>query len=1094
MSLPGDEYPVATDTVTVDIEIATRIRLPHAMDSRSAYRSRFESVIAAVADVATDVERAAWLERVVAHADALGWTAMLDRLGGDPQTAAAPASAKDFVGLARAILDDGMDMAAATDKVAALGLADFDRAALGLFANCSPALKASGEQIIVLRLAAETARDPELAGRLASTLGRAAAGDPSWAARAFDYGLKRVAGLPLPGLQARLYLDLARCLSQSGAADDALTCARAASMHADRAGDDVSADGGAALQAVLLLEKGRPDLAAEIIRPVVLRQRARGIPSGGQDASLVMNACTDGAITQLFERIATLPPEEAVAGFEQALALSGGGVNVYPRETDRRSELAQRLAAGGATNAAVSQMRRVLEEVERTGPPEHTAAIVDWLAAAGGRLMAAGDIDAALNTLSDVERMAAARAPQDDHSAQLRLVYASALQSLGRNGEAKALLIAILADCEALHLKIAEAGAQYVLGALALAERRLVESRQHFDRTSQLAEKAGNVTLLGSSLCRLGVVDASMRQPSNAIVCFERALMLHRKVEYWPGVVVTLIQAAQTYLDLDNIGEARKCADELKTLGAQYPPDDPAWLDFAAARVAAAEGNWQEARELFASALDQADGVRHRLASADARRDWADSRTELYGHAIEAAIVAGASGDAIEFLERGRNRYLRELTAQNGDDGPGWPQLLRTIPPASSAVWFGGFPHGLGVVVASARADGVIEYASRFDPTVTGNDLTEVFQGDMRAVLDAFAANTTVNFIERTVRRGKEVLPGPDTRRQGDGAAWDKSLEVACEFLRDRVWPVILQTIPSSATDLLLAPSVGCSELPYAAAAPDGTPHGGRLSFCTVPSLAALAQSVAPASSNSRSGFTVTQIVNPSEDAALASCIVEAHLVAQAVTGQVIPLRGRRATRKRVLDALATSDVVHFMGHAFVDWQDPMQSGLVCASGKETVGTVTVDDVVKSIGRIHTRLVVLSACQIGYVRAGDRQNDFVGLPAALIAVGARTVVAPRWAVDDLPTGMFISTLLRAWLWDGVPLPRALTQSRRWLRDEVTMAAVASWIDAAGGDPAVDRDTLAARRAAYAERTGPTDRPFTHVRHWGAFEIIGNPAP
>jgi CHAT domain-containing protein len=282
--------------------------------------------------------------------------------------------------------------------------------------------------------------------------------------------------------------------------------------------------------------------------------------------------------------------------------------------------------------------------------------------------------------------------------------------------------------------------------------------------------------------------------------------------------------------------------------------------------------------------------------------------------------------------------------------------------------------------------------------------------------------------------------------------------------------------------------------MPFTAAAPDATADDQPISLCVAPSLAMVARRADDSPLAVTSSTSLAQAVNPSEDSSLPCCLVEARIAAEAFVGNVVPLRGRMATRERVLDALANADIFHFLGHAFVDWNDPLDSALVCAARKNDSGLLTLREILGRLGAIRTKVILLSACQIGHVQPGGRQNDFLNLPAALVAAGARTVVAPRWQVDDLATSLLLSKMMAAWLRDHLPIPRALAAARRWLREEVTTDMAVGWLEDSLADPLVDREALRRRQRDYTDRYDPADHPFAGEQHWGAFEVIGSPTP
>jgi CHAT domain-containing protein len=122
--------------------------------------------------------------------------------------------------------------------------------------------------------------------------------------------------------------------------------------------------------------------------------------------------------------------------------------------------------------------------------------------------------------------------------------------------------------------------------------------------------------------------------------------------------------------------------------------------------------------------------------------------------------------------------------------------------------------------------------------------------------------------------------------------------------------------------------------------------------------------------------------------------------------GRIYPsaeiLTGRRATARAVLARLEGVAVAHVAAHADLNADNGLWSAVRLADGPLTVYEL------EGLARVPS-LVVLSACQSGMpsVRPGD---EVLGLVAALLALGSRTVVASVLPVADLATADLMTTL------------------------------------------------------------------------------------
>lgn len=154
---------------------------------------------------------------------------------------------------------------------------------------------------------------------------------------------------------------------------------------------------------------------------------------------------------------------------------------------------------------------------------------------------------------------------------------------------------------------------------------------------------------------------------------------------------------------------------------------------------------------------------------------------------------------------------------------------------------------------------------------------------------------------------------------------------------------------------------------------------------------------------------------NPTSDLAAAS--KEAIEVAK-ILG-VEPLVGGAATIDRVREGFATSSLVHLAAHAAFRAEDPLGSTIHLADGALTVREL--------IGSWCTAsLAVLSACESGS-GAVSVGGELLGLGAALLRAGVRSVIASLWQVDDAAS-RYLMTSLHEGLASGHPPAVALANA------------------------------------------------------------------
>ena len=145
---------------------------------------------------------------------------------------------------------------------------------------------------------------------------------------------------------------------------------------------------------------------------------------------------------------------------------------------------------------------------------------------------------------------------------------------------------------------------------------------------------------------------------------------------------------------------------------------------------------------------------------------------------------------------------------------------------------------------------------------------------------------------------------------------------------------------------------------------------------------------------------------------------------------------------------LADFAVLHFASHALVDERSLTSTAQALAPGEGEDGFLTLSEI--GTMRLAGSLVVLSACRTaaGVVVSGEGVQ---GLASALLAAGARAVLATRWLVEDASAAALMQDFYR---------------------------------ELAGGR-GVDEALLAAQGAARARGAGP--------REWAGFMVFGDGA-
>ncbi|WP_405386228.1 CHAT domain-containing protein [Streptomyces sp. NBC_01102] len=240
---------------------------------------------------------------------------------------------------------------------------------------------------------------------------------------------------------------------------------------------------------------------------------------------------------------------------------------------------------------------------------------------------------------------------------------------------------------------------------------------------------------------------------------------------------------------------------------------------------------------------------------------------------------------------------------------------------------------------------------------------------------------------------------------------------------------------------------------------------------------------------------------------------------------------GASATRMTLLGRLAAAeyDVVHIACHAEYKWDRPLDSGVKLADGD----VLTVSDILRIPHLAKVGMVTLSGCETGLARR--RGNDeHLGLTSAIIQAGTPAVLVALWSVDDIATGLLMSSFYQH-LAEGASRAEALRRAQSRVR-EATLADIIEhcrflasldhaptldiqrsvvllrWLAAgdkrkAGeeladiverlGPNAAAREKLRAYARLLANEEPPAQPPdysrrtFEHPSYWAGFKLVGD---
>ena len=230
---------------------------------------------------------------------------------------------------------------------------------------------------------------------------------------------------------------------------------------------------------------------------------------------------------------------------------------------------------------------------------------------------------------------------------------------------------------------------------------------------------------------------------------------------------------------------------------------------------------------------------------------------------------------------------------------------------------------------------------------------------------------------------------------------------------------------------------------------------------------------------------SLAAIVNPTGD--LRFTPIEAALVEGLFASDArSAVHGDDATAEAVLKVVKAKSHWLFSCHGVFHWSDPRQSGLTLARGE----ALTLDALLSAQGLGSPRLVVLSACETGLHDIHRSPEEFIGLPAGFLQLGATGVLATLWPVNDASTALLVSRFFRHCIVDGMRPAAALKAAQLWLRD-LTVQDLRVFLKDASRSVRTEAmtDLLKDLRRDYRDAL-PAETPFHGPYHWGGFALHG----
>ena len=582
----------------------------------------------------------------------------------------------------------------------------------------------------------------------------------------------------------------------------------------------------------------------------------------------------------------------------------------------------------------------------------------------------------------------------------------------------------------------------------------------------------------------LGYAYLDAGSPRQAIPLLEKAVSRQTTPT---GHCIRNAQLAEAYLQVSRLAEAE--LESTKAVSACRESQQKDYLANAQsthARILMKMGRLEESLAEVQSAQKVIEEIRARLIPEDAyKQGYMQRKMELYDISIEILMQLHRADEAIETAEQARARAFLDLiyssrapaTESTRGKTVAASQKQRSEIPGEKA-------RGQKISMRVLKSDAHVEATSlediasildRLHSTLIAYWIAngKLYIWVMRSGQPSFgtALKISPGELERLVRQtdpfaSAASLDASRRREPANPAAWRK--------LYDLLIRPVEGSLPSEPGSLLtIIPAGPLFRLSFAALIDhDGHYLIERFAIHTSPAIGLFRYTEQNDHEANEHALHYLFVANPAHFPALQAGYrlppipgtgLEVKAIArQLPSKEVTVLDGKNANVDELLANLPRASVLHFATHAVVSDSDPFGSFLAL-NAEPGDGKLTIAQVYGL--RLHTRMVVLSACRTGL---GEISADGVaGLSRAFFYSGAASVMATLWDVADEPTARLLPDFYRN-LQSGESRSTALRNAQLTLISD-----------------------LRHKRVSVHSLSGPVPLP-ENPAFWAAFSLSGEP--
>lgn len=482
--------------------------------------------------------------------------------------------------------------------------------------------------------------------------------------------------------------------------------------------------------------------------------------------------------------------------------------------------------------------------------------------------------------------------------------------------------------------------------------------------------------------------------------------------------------AAKAHQGLGHIAEARKGLDAILAIPQVAYNGDIHWLSLQArGQIALAEGDLALAERCWQQAIDVLEKHRASINTEANKIGFIGDKTDVYDALVNLQVRQGNAAGALITAERAKSRALVDLLAERQDfaladgiDAGAVRQALATLRAAEAkARWQGDTSLVNDDELKAARAlltraaPGLAALVSVRTPGL--QEIRRLLQPG-EALLLYHLSRDQLHVFTLTATQVR-VQSGPAAGLEDEIASLRQDMTEQAPGTDGRLRRLYQRLIPADLTSsaagtpgkLLIVPHKSLHYVPFAALRDSRGYLIERWSIRMLPSAGVL-----PFLPPSQTGYGDHLVIlgNPdlgdsSQD--LPAAEQEAQAIA-ARTGSPHLLLRAAASESAFRSAASSASALHIASHGEFRGDQPLQSALFLAPDSQSDGRLTVADLYQL--RLHSRIVVLSACEtgLGSIASGD---DVVGLVRGFLYAGTGAVVSSLWQVDDAATAALMTT-------------------------------------------------------------------------------------